>query len=262
MNSQKYLKYHLSGAFRIPEDDTNFYESLREGNTVTIDDKNFSRLLKFKMVTGYYYIDPNDVSKYHVRINNDTRRRLLRNKKEALDAGREVLRRLKVHGIINPEDFLDTIYSTKSFISGSFMMQVYLNVNWDDSDIDVFTGQLDWVNKLKQLYSWKVKENNEKYEAMVLDFVTPSGKVLQVIYRKDLTAIEVLESFDLSFCQIGFNGKEMIMSSVARTALDNYSGTYTLSIGDRPISQKIRERLQKYEKRGFTIRNKSQLRFQ
>jgi len=93
---------------------------------------------------------------------------------------------------------------------------------YEMSDIDLFVYDFDLnehqiKTKMVQIYNYFVKKLDKKFYAFILipnttimNIIIPNKCSIQIIGTMYKYAIDVLKSFDLTHCQIGFNGYELL----------------------------------------------------
>ncbi len=86
-----------------------------------------------------------------------------------------------------------------------------------DVDIFVYGNKNTVVNKIQEIYEYFVKKLNKKFYAFVytpntpiICIVIPGKCAIQIIGTNFQNWKEVLESFDLTHCQVGFDGTHVL----------------------------------------------------
>ena len=104
------------------------------------------------------------------------------------------------------------------YVAGGFIRRWWNNLK-QDSDIDLFfKSQQDYDVVIKRLEPLtiapaKITETNQMYELKVTDAWTIK---VQAIKHKFYPSMEdLLDSFDFTICQFGFNGQNIVMTNEA-----------------------------------------------
>jgi hypothetical protein len=167
---------------------------------------------------------------------------------------------------INTDSFFKELEDSNSIIAGSFPLQVYLQENWDGSDVDIFTTNDNMQKYLSKHFAEKVIHENDTCSyrgyvtdrARVTEYITHRNLKLQVIKFMDPIESDDLtkytfSKFDIDICKVSFDGKEYHIGD--RNAVKTRNATVGTTW--RCLSFKTYERIKKYEQRGFTFVNKS-----
>lgn len=92
-------------------------------------------------------------------------------------------------------------------------------IEYELSDIDLFVygSKSKVISKLQEIYDYFTETLDKKFYAFVykpntpiFSIIIPGGCAIQVIGTNFSDEMEVLESFDLTHCQVGFNGNKLV----------------------------------------------------
>lgn len=136
-------------------------------------------------------------------------------------------------------------------IAGGYLRDSYYRV--PHKDIDIFTSSDLDVEKLKKTFSgWTVEEldsdEDEKYDAMssefsVVNLTHPNYDPIQIMRSDTYNSVSsVLEKFDFGFCQIAFDGCNVLVTDAFWSDAANNTATFVLN-GKRSSYTKHEERL-------------------
>jgi len=167
---------------------------------------------------------------------------------------------------INVDEFNTQLKKTGSIIAGSYPLQVFHNLTWMWSDIDIFTNNLAMLYYLEQHLGRSTILKRGHYNhynhhdgnytflrCRVYEFHS-GPKPIQLIYMfNKATNEEVVQKFDFEFCRAAYDGEKLELSEAAK----NKEGAFDCS--KRQATKKTLSRLSKYEKRGFKVTNRAQL---
>lgn len=175
----------------------------------------------------------------------------------------------------NTDMLLTVLQNTGAIISGSFVLQCYLNELWTNSDVDIFCpvqSKYELENTtihiiFTQLFQAQFKvlsQPNGYYKGMsnrvfsVYDYTLPNGQKIQVIYYKPRYAESpfryICDQFDFDFCK-----GAMGISSNGQSWIKNYSDesiinrTTVYSVTSTHSAEGTLKRKDKYVARGFTF---------
>jgi hypothetical protein len=177
---------------------------------------------------------------------------------------------------INVDHFINKMKETHSCISGSYILQIIHDLEWEGSDIDIFTTEKYGMDMYRFLQSHlnngtvmeknyidtQTMENNRKHNitmhtgtydyviCKVYEFMVNSIKIQLIIMDDDYEDHETkMSHFDLDFCKVSFDGDKFIINESALKKEGIVSKM-------RLPSMKTFDRIMKYEKRGFVVKNK------
>lgn len=126
-----------------------------------------------------------------------------------------------------------------------------------DIDLFVFGNKQTVVNKIQQIYNYFTEKLDKKFFAFVylpktaiLNIIIPDKFSIQIIGTLFNNEKEVLESFDMTHCQIGFNGNNIIYTKQFVEAITTKTTTITKSSIHA-------YRLVKAQNRGYSIKRPS-----
>ncbi len=191
--------------------------------------------------------------------------------------------RLAEKKVIDVNRFLLMLVDNACIIAGSFPLQCMLGEHYEDSDIDIFCEKNGWDSVANHIYN--TYNNKGTPSVYIIDGILRSRtyvisnelrfNVIQVVCNPiDF----VINTFDFSFCQTIFDGHTMYFHELTIEKIgwrlhwsldvlkkrENYCQTtddkyinnivYPSNIKDYALDQNER-RLQKYESRGFIIKN-------
>ncbi len=136
-------------------------------------------------------------------------------------------------------NILANVAKTTSFatIGGGYLRDHYYRV--PHKDIDIFVNTDIDRNKLKAAFSeWTMKEIGEddedgEYDALgnfsIIELTKDGETPVQIMLSEDYTNVEsVLDRFDFGFCQIAYNGTNVLVSEAFwKDAADN-TATFVL----------------------------------
>ena len=173
---------------------------------------------------------------------------------------KRLVRRLNREAI-DCEWLFQKLQDTGSVIAGSYPLQVLLKEKWEDSDLDIFCNNQEMMIGFNEFYKayplTPVKKTGYcLLFDQVVEYKTPTGFRIQVIYSKSLKSVtrDVFKRFDLDFCKVGFDGRQLLVdvpeSIESRSCVYNYN-KYAADL-------KNYERMLKYEKRGFGVNNREE----
>ena len=164
-------------------------------------------------------------------------------------------------------DVLPPLSENGPWIAGGSLLRTYLNLGLT-TDIDIFFRDepqyKDYINKLDaiNMKNGKSPINNlfrvekmdlaEWHVTYAIVFRNKNYK-LQLIHKKFFTSVcNLLDSFDLNICQIGFDGTHLFHAEHCITDIDNKE----IKIETVNIPQVVLKRLLKYSSLGFKISDK------
>lgn len=157
----------------------------------------------------------------------------------------------------------DVLLSCDAWLSGSYLLQIINNENYENSDIDLFcpsvhtTALLSFFfnndARITKMYGSSLEEMPENYE--IMRKLVPIENIIDIEYcEKKFQIISLLcddvgkcidETFDFDFCKVRWNGRELFPKDL--TNIINRVGSYD------PRQSFTIERLRKYVSRGYTI---------
>jgi hypothetical protein len=124
----------------------------------------------------------------------------------------------KIGNFIDDDFDWSNIIIAGGLISG--LMESHPNMSeYQQSDVDIFVygDKNTVVNKIQEIYQYFVKKLDKKFYAFVytpntpiICIVIPGKCAIQVIGTNFNNWLEVLNSFDLTHCQVGFNGTHVL----------------------------------------------------
>lgn len=275
---EKYsTKYKQVATFYIVKERAEkIFEQLTDNNKITLNIFGVSTRYVAKVhdkiyIRALYYME-NET--YKLLVCNDARRRIVnlyKLRKFEKDFETRFIHKLSKR-FNNCTEFMKFYYevlkvnSGQFFISGSFPLQVYLDEDWPESDLDIYLtcspGESAIQHYLSQNYvRHKLTSTSDKSEydaSEVWEYKTNSGFRIQTIEVPRLSMDRVLRDFDLDFCKIAFYYYQDAphVNIHNEQAIRNRTGTYNVK---KNVKRKCRERLTKYEKRGFTITNAAEV---
>lgn len=168
----------------------------------------------------------------------------------------------KLKKFFNIEDMLKFLsyLNNHVYISGSFILSVILNENYANNDIDIYIdNQYDYIKVLKFLIrsNYKLKDdnnnryfkyNNKNLIIFVDTFINKNNENIKIdiIYCKNNKRI-IRDYFDLDIVKNYYNGEDFYV----------YNKMKLLNKVDyihiNKITEKIKNRIIKYQNRGFNI---------
>lgn len=146
-------------------------------------------------------------------------------------------------------DFCEEIYKTKSIISGSFLLQCYYNEVFDNSDLDIFTTD---INLLVNLYSVQNPHIDYSFDYQQDFYVYNDNKVQIIIINNGFwkTSIDyIVETFDIDICSMTFDGYTLYIPPEIENNL-NERKMCAIRLKRNTIN-----RIKKYQRRNFELRN-------
>ena len=171
----------------------------------------------------------------------------------------------------NAHDFCYMLRETKTIMAGSFPLQCILDKNFEESDIDLYCHKdiLDRYPAFGQWLYFNTKGCQRPSKRDYPAYVTIKHLIYMVEYHTPLINIQIMivdddidlkdfveEYFDLSFCKVVCDGNNVTVSD--KQTFD-YKGTLNTKYlsSDFDAYDYVFYRMQKYERRGFTITNKN-----
>lgn len=168
---------------------------------------------------------------------------------------------------------LDIFKNKKSemFIGGSSIIQSILSEEWNDSDIDIYINISDFPSISNMLYNnnYNLNSATDNYASMQIfkfgkyhESLLNNGKPL--VLKIDVVVVkgpyeDFFNKFDLDVCKSRFNGKnffveneENIIKKVANYQFHNVWNEVKETDSSKNL---VAKRMEKYQKRGFTINN-------
>jgi hypothetical protein len=122
-------------------------------------------------------------------------------------------------GIFIDEDFQwSNIIIAGGLISGLIESQPAI-IEYQQSDVDIFVFGTEEIvrKKIQYIYDYFVKKLEKKFYSFmytpnvpIICIVIPGECSIQIIGTEFLTALGVLNSFDFSHCQVGFDGNQIL----------------------------------------------------
>ena len=159
----------------------------------------------------------------------------------------------KVDDLFDDYDWSNTIIAG-GLISG--MMEArYQASEYEMSDVDIFVygSKTTVIDKIQQIYDYFLDKLDKKFyaftygiSAALLNIVIPGKFSIQIIGTLFKSELDVLKSFDMTHCQVGYNGNEIVHTDGYIKAIK----TMTTSITTRSIHA---YRLVKAYHRGYSI---------
>lgn len=131
----------------------------------------------------------------------------------------------RLHKIIG--EFIDENFDRNNIIIAGGLISGLIEKKYDPteynlSDVDIFVygeSKSIIVEKIQQIYDYFVKKMNKKFYAFayhpgcaMVNIIIPGKISIQIIGTLFKNATEVLKSFDLTCCQIGFDGHKIIFT--------------------------------------------------
>ena len=200
---------------------------------------------------------------------------------------RLIMKRLRQLDGIDANPFCKQLIQNECIITGSFPLQCLLGENWKDSDIDIYSKHIcKFTPKIRrrppyrraqsiETYLWSlfilqpniiIKVRTSPLYVQVYDYdgmpfiqyyrqYNICNKIVQVIIveREDLEEY-VKDEFDLTFCQIIFNGKEVKFDQSWMDIVQKIGRVRNINkMRDMVRFEKTKKRIKKYKNRGFTI---------
>lgn len=181
----------------------------------------------------------------------------------------ELKQRLNDKGL-DGKELLRILKSTKSFIAGSFPLQVLTGRSWPNSDLDIFTDNESIIGYFSQFLkphpftqpTAKNYLNDENYlgfenkteTVKLVEFHMPNGFNIQVIVLKkvqDELLYRVIENFDIDVCKVAFDGERLIVKNM-KSIEDK---KYTMDLKRVIVTDKKYYRIHKYKSRGYEMTN-------
>jgi hypothetical protein len=285
-NFEKFsTKYKEAGTFYILKSHSEFvFRVLQAVNRITLekDTYNFKKSGIRKdpydtencdeiYIRALYYLEGGTA---HLLVSNDARRRILelflkRKENEKFFANFLAYLDLAVAYSFTDRKILKDLFEKvlvkgKYLAAGSFPLQVYLNERYVNSDLDIFTTHHEATDFLMQQQGVKfklltpdMKANRDDYtfsfDFQVSEFtLLGSGFRIQIIEPPYRNVEKAIEDFDFDFCKIYWDFLNAELVILNKTAVVTKSCDYDLS---RKVHYNCDKRLQKYQDRGFTVRN-------
>jgi hypothetical protein len=183
--------------------------------------------------------------------------------------------------------FTEIIRNTKSVVSGSSVLQIILNEHYINSDIDIYTSQINVNDLLHFFINYKAtiismtktdddfnEYNKVRFNISHVITIEYQNVKFQIISLTDpfdrykfSTVNDILydinDNFDLSFCTTSWDGFNVYFknSKITKTSLENYYPEFdsdifelTHKIGTFNVNSEFDlNRIKKYISRGFTI---------
>jgi len=169
----------------------------------------------------------------------------------------EFMKRLndKIGEFIDSDFDWSNIIIAGGLISG--MLETQPNsAEYETSDIDIFVYGTEFTirNKIQEIYNYFVNKLDKKFYAFVykpntpiINIIMPGKCSFQIIGTHFKNSIEILKSFDLTHCQVGFDGLNLVHTDEFIEAVK----TRTTKITKNSIHA---YRLVKTYNRGYSIR--------
>lgn len=153
----------------------------------------------------------------------------------------------------------ECLVRTGACLAGSFMLQLFHDEIYEDSDIDVFCPNTRvgtmlefFVNtngRVNKVYGANIPDEYKRLGAkieVVIDIYWMCHKVQLISVYSDNVSKYIHDSFDLSFCKLRWDGKQLLPYD--RDDIAAKRGIYN------PVREIKRERFEKYRERGYKIR--------
>lgn len=179
----------------------------------------------------------------------------------------------KMSNVLNTkinENFSNIIKENNAVIAGGFLLNVYLDLNQENPDLDLYVNYRNLRNILIFLFDNGYQISSKMIVAMPYDqsFFYKNGILGRVVLQKldnpdidliivndDKRLVDLVTNFDLSFCEIWYDGDNIMCNDDVSNIINKvgilkpeYARTYL-----RFQNPFIRKRLEKYTTRGFTI---------
>ena len=201
---------------------------------------------------------------------------------------RLIMKRLQQLKGIDANPFCKQLIQNECIIAGSFPLQCLLGENWQDSDIDLYSKHQCKITPKDirhqphrraqpiEIYLWSLyilqpslncmQTYNKPLYVQVYDYdgmpfieyyreYPICNKIIQtiIVEREDLEEY-VRDEFDLTFCQIIFNGKEVKFDQSWMDIAQKTGKVIKINkMRDMVRFEKTKKRIEKYKKRGFAI---------
>lgn len=150
---------------------------------------------------------------------------------------------------INILNFCELLYKTNSIIAGSFTLQCYLNENYKNSDLDIFTLTPEIFQNIFISLKFVIFDQPNYNKFTVYESKNKSSKI-QLIKPKETfrTVNELIEkTFDLNICMIKFNGYNIIITDEIKWHIKEKT---MIIVNEDYLST---NRIDKYKNRGFKL---------
>lgn len=179
----------------------------------------------------------------------------------------ELSKRLAKHGILNPFSFMETLTKAGAVVTGGFALQFYLGETWERSDLDIACPPATaeqvrafivssagfgapWMRNLHDRPEYANDTGFAQYITRVVKYgFGPQGHERYVDLINVTNVIAYINAFDLTCCQVALDeqGTYVWYPEPTRRKLCFVNRPP----GRKPISR-LEERIEKYQRRGFT----------
>src|SRR3990167_220315 len=198
--------------------------------------------------------------------------RVQRRRYDVVDEKHSMMARFVSHFNINYDLLSEYLRSTGAIIAGSSILQLFLKEEFQDADLDIYVP-------VQHINIWKTNLLNLGFEERSAYYSTPyrqsflfQNGIKQVVtfkhpniedekkhvqlmsVRKKTSPVEVVKTFDLSFCQCWYDGTNFYANH--QDGISKRMGYLAYNYAERLFdgSWIMNKRVVKYHNRGFTIK--------
>ncbi len=122
-------------------------------------------------------------------------------------------------------EFIDDDFDWKNVLIGGGLISGFIDAKYDadeyqNSDVDMFVygkNKTLVLNKIQAIYDYFVKKLDKKFYSFVyipntpiINIIIPGRCSFQIIGTISQTGLEVLKSFDMTHCQVGYDGTNVV----------------------------------------------------
>lgn len=181
----------------------------------------------------------------------------------------KIVKRLDDLGL-KGKQFCEKLYETNTIMAGSFPLQCLLGENYGDSDIDLYC-HMPLYDIYPPFGQWLYNNFKLKHHPSCINWASYNfipGLIKYYSYSSQNITIQIMivndnispcqfvnTWFDLSFCEVIFDGKFLKYEDRVLNKLGSINSKY-LNGEYQTWNYIYYDRILKYEKRGFTINNK------
>jgi hypothetical protein len=165
----------------------------------------------------------------------------------------------------------DALVTEKAYIAGGSILSCYSDVNFKTDDLDIYINQSNFNNfiiKLSKVYNFSrhnhlappydnsfFKKNNILFRIRGISYTRIKIRAIDIMIIPDeINILDVLSNFDLTICEIWYNGKTVNGTNLRD--IQNKVGYLRKEYNDslfKHLNTFIIKRIKKYRERGFKI---------
>jgi hypothetical protein len=173
---------------------------------------------------------------------------------------------LEIFNVLN-----DALVTEKAYIAGGSILSCYSDVNFKTDDLDIYINQSNFNNfiiKLSKVYNFSrhnhlappydnsfFKKNNILFRIRGISYTRIKIPAIDIMIIPDeINILDVLSNFDLTICEIWYNGKTVNGTNLRD--IQNKVGYLRKEYNDslfKHLNTFIIKRIKKYRERGFKI---------